>query len=49
MYLVISKNPRKKDRSRGKRKNAKHKAKNRRRVNRMAGLKLSRKGSTSRL
>lgn len=48
MYLVISKSPRKKDRSRGKRKTAKHKAKNRRRVNRMARRKLGRSGSISR-
>ncbi|MFO0682599.1 MAG: hypothetical protein U0234_11135 [Sandaracinus sp.] len=48
MYLVISKNPRKKDRSRGKRKTAKLKAKNRRRVNRMARRSLGRSGSVSR-
>ncbi len=48
MYLVISKNPRKKDRSRGKRKTAAHKAKNRRRVNRMANRKLGRSGSVCR-
>ena len=49
MYLMISKSPRKKDRTRGKRKNAKLKAKNRRRVNRMAGRRLSANGSVSRL
>jgi hypothetical protein len=48
MYLMISKNPRKKDRSRAKRLRAGLKAKNRRRVNKMAKLRPSRKGSTSR-
>ncbi len=40
MYLFGSKKPRSKDRSRGSRKTAAHKAKNRRRVNRMHGRKM---------
>jgi len=47
MYLMISREPRSRDRSRGKRKTAKHKAKNRRRVNGMAGRRLSKKGHPS--
>lgn len=47
MYLMISREPRARDRSRGKRKTAKHKAKNRRRVNRMAGRRLSKNGHPS--
>jgi len=39
MYLFGSRKPRKKDRTRGSRKKAAHAAKNRRRVNRMAGKK----------
>lgn len=43
MYIWSRKSRRKKDRSRTKRRNAAHKAKNRRRVNGMAGKKLGRK------
>ena len=39
MYLFGSRKPRKKDRTRSNRKKAAHAAKNRRRVNRMAGKK----------
>lgn len=49
MFLMISRKPRKKDRSRGKRKTAKLKAKNRRRVNRMAGRPLGHGGHPSKL
>lgn len=44
MYLMISRNPRTRDRARGSRRKAALKAKNRRRVNRMAGRRLSAKG-----
>jgi hypothetical protein len=47
MYLMISREPRSRDRKRGKRVRAKLKAKNRRRVNRMAGRRLSKKGHPS--
>jgi hypothetical protein len=47
MFLMISRSPRKRDRSRGKRKTASLKAKNRRRVNRMAGRRLSKRGCPS--
>lgn len=47
MYLMISRKPRAKDRSRTKRHRAKLKAKNRRRVNRMAGRRLSTRGVPS--
>ena len=43
MYLFGSKKPRSKDRSRASRKTAAHKAKNRRRVNRMHGRKLGKR------
>jgi hypothetical protein len=48
MYLFGSRNPRAKDRSRSNRKTAAHKAKNRRRVNRMAGKKLGQRLATNR-
>ena len=44
MYLMISRTPRSRDRSRAKRHRAKLKAKNRRRVNRMAGRGLGKSG-----
>ncbi len=47
MFLMISRSPRNRDRSRGKRKTASLKAKNRRRVNRMAGRRLSKRGCPS--
>ncbi len=43
--FLISRKPRKRDRARTKRHRAKLKAKNRRRVNRMAGRRLSASGS----
>ena len=45
MYLAISKNPRKRDRTRGARKRAKIAAKDRRRVNRSARRRISAAGS----
>lgn len=48
MFLMISRNPRNRDRGRGKRLRAKLKAKNRRRVNRAAGRRVSAKGHTTR-
>jgi hypothetical protein len=45
MYLHITRNPRKKERGRSNRLRAKLRAKNRRRVNRMAGRRLSKRGS----
>jgi hypothetical protein len=47
MYLLISRQPRERDRKRGKRVRAKLKAKNRRRVNRMARRRLSKRGHPS--
>lgn len=41
MYLMISKHPRKKDRNRTNRFRAKLRAKNRRRLNRVAGRRMS--------
>lgn len=48
MFLMISRNPRSRDRGRGKRLRAKLKAKQRRRVNRQAGRRMSARGHTTR-
>jgi hypothetical protein len=46
MYLHVTRTPRKKQRGRSNRLRAKLRAKNRRRVNRMAGNRLSKRGAS---